>query len=137
VILDDDNAASRTNAPYQLGEHSLRIPNEVKRIRREHSIEELLAETREIERAREVGGDGNDVGAFACGPLREHGQPLRIFVDRVDPTVGSEKLNERPRERPVAGPNVRPRAVATFDSWGNERRRLTRVHVTRPRSTPR
>ena len=45
IVLEDDDATSRPHALDESSEYSAGIPDEMQRVRHEHPIEKMLAET--------------------------------------------------------------------------------------------
>ena len=89
-----------------------------------------LPQTGQLERAREVGFDGDDP-RFANGrKVAERANRIRIGVDGVDGAAGAEELGQRERERAGPGAEVGPDAGAVSDRVTEQIDRFLNLHLT-------
>ena len=90
-------------------------------VREQHPIDEIG----KLERAGEVGDDPIDMRHTAQGPER-----IGVVIDSVDVSLGTESLEQRPREGPIPGSDVRPDPTFGVDRAGEEVDRVARVQAT-------
>ena len=95
--------------------------DEVQHVRQQHPIDERG----EVERAGDVRDDPIDMLN-----TRQGRQRLGVVVDGVDVSCGTESLEQRPCERPIAGADVRPGPTFVVDRAGDQVDRFARVQAT-------
>lgn len=121
IIFNEYHPAVRLHMLHEAREHAGLMFDEVEDVREQHPIDEVG----ELERAGDVGDDPIDLRRAS-----QRGERLGVAVDGVDVPLGTKPLEQRSREGPIAGTDVRPGAAFLADGAGDEVDCVARVQAT-------